>query len=185
VPTRYPIGYRPAGKATSRGLGAGRALPSRAIELVIEDSRVYAASGEMAARILVLEDNAHLANALSRLLKRVGYDVVQAECCAAALASSGYFDLGVFDLELPDGGGIDVSSELMSIGNLGAVVFFTATLDGALFKRAERTAPCIQKTDGIEVLLDAIRRTLSDNSRHAAGGGNGKVMPMRGGRRGR
>src|SRR6185503_4201201 len=127
----------------------------------------------MAVRILVLEDSAYLANALSRLLKRFGYDVVQAGCCATALASSGYFDLGLFELELPDGGGLEVSSELMNAGNLGSVVFFTATLDGALFKRAERTASCIQKTDGIEVLLDTIRRTLASNPRHAAGAGNG------------
>jgi DNA-binding response OmpR family regulator len=138
----------------------------------------------MAARILVLEDNAYLANALSRLLNRIGYDVAHAECCAAALASDGYFDLGVFDLELPDGGGIEVSSELMTSGNLGAVVFFTATLDGPLFKRAERMGPCIQKTDGIEVLLDTIRQMLASNSGHAAGGGNGaQVIPMRRGRR--
>ncbi len=140
----------------------------------------------MDARILVLEDNAYLANALSRLLKRVGYDVAHAVSCAQALGSSGYFDLGVFDLELPDGGGIDVSTELMEAGKLGAVVFFTATLDGALFKRAERMAPCIQKTDGIEVLLDTIRQTLASSPRHAAGAENGgRVIPMRGGRRGR
>jgi DNA-binding NarL/FixJ family response regulator len=139
----------------------------------------------MAARIRVLEDNAYLANALSRLLKRIGYDVVLAECCETALANNGHFDVGVFDLELPDGGGIEVSSELMSKGSLASVVFFTATLDGALFKRAARIAPCIQKTDGIDVLLDAIRRTLADNPRHAAGAGNGgQVLPMRRGHRG-
>jgi len=139
----------------------------------------------MSARILVLEDNAYLATALSRLLKRMGYDVMHANCCASALAIDAHFDLGVFDLELPDGGGIEVSSELIGSGNLGAVVFFTATLDGALYKRAERMAPCIQKTDGIDVLLDAIRCELQTAPARAVGGGNGgKVLRWRG-RRGR
>jgi DNA-binding response OmpR family regulator len=140
----------------------------------------------MSARILVLEDNAYLATALSRLLKRTGYDVTHANCCAKALAMDAHFDLGVFDLELPDGGGIEVSSELIRSGNLGSVVFFTATLDGALYKRAERLAPCIQKTDGIDVLLDTIRRALATMPARAVGSGNGgRVLRWRNGRRGR
>jgi DNA-binding response OmpR family regulator len=133
----------------------------------------------MSARILVLEDNAYLATALSRLLKRIGYEVIHAESCAEARAIDEHFDLGVFDLELPDGEGIEFSSELMSSGNLGAVVFFTATLDGALFKRARRMAPCIQKTDKIEALLDTIRSTLASASRRAAGASNGNGLPSR------
>ena len=125
----------------------------------------------MSTRILVLEDNAYLAAALGRLLKRIGYDVRHVNCCAAARALDERFDLGVFDLELPDGGGIEISSELMSTGTLGAVVFFTATLDGELFQKARSLAPCIQKTDGIEALLQTIRCMLATEERQASGKG--------------
>jgi DNA-binding response OmpR family regulator len=140
---------------------------------------------DMSVRILVLEDNAYLAAALTRLLKRIGYDVQHANCCATARALDAHFDLGIFDLELPDGGGIEFSSELMHAGNLGAVVFFTATLDGALFQKARSMAPCIQKTDGIEALLSTIRHTLASAPRHAAGSGNGAQVLSAPKRRGR
>jgi DNA-binding response OmpR family regulator len=120
-------------------------------------------------RILVLEDNLYLAPPLVRLLKRSGYDVTHADTCAKARAIDTRFDLGVFDLDLPDGTGIEVSSELLRDGLLGAVVFYTGTLNDALLLRAQKFAACVRKTDGMNALLEAIRNTLAIESRRAAG----------------
>jgi DNA-binding response OmpR family regulator len=119
----------------------------------------------MPVRILLVEDNAYLAPPLIRLLKRAGYEVTHVDCCAKARAVDGHFDLGVLDLELPDGGGIELSEELVRARHLGAVLFFTGTLDGALLRQAERLAPCVRKTDGTEALLAAIRGALADATR--------------------
>jgi len=119
----------------------------------------------MPVRILLVEDNAYLAPPLVRLLKRAGYEVTHVDCCAKARAADGPFDLGVLDLELPDGGGVELSEELVRSRHLEAVVFFTGTLDGALLLRAERVARCIRKTDGTEALLAAIRGALANAAR--------------------
>lgn len=110
-----------------------------------------------------------LAAPLVRLLTRSGYDVEHADSCANARGVSGTFDLGVFDVELSDGLGIDLGSELLSSGTISGVVFFTGTVDDALLLRAWQVGPCVRKGEGVEPLLDVIRVALANRPRRAAG----------------
>jgi DNA-binding response OmpR family regulator len=109
-----------------------------------------------------VEDNAILAGTLVRLLTRMDHAVEHVECCANAREIEGSFDLGVLDIELPDGLGIDVGSDLLSRGTIGGVVFFSGTMDDVLLRRARDLGPCVAKSEGAVPLLDAIRAALAN-----------------------
>ncbi len=68
----------------------------------------------MVKRILLVEDNADTAFALSRLLRRSGYEVRVESTAAAArkAADEESFDIVVLDLGLPDGSGLDLFRDL-------------------------------------------------------------------------
>lgn len=65
-------------------------------------------------RILVVEDHDDTRRALSRLLIRQGYEVVESRDCARARAAlqSQKFDVIVSDIGLPDGTGVDLMGEI-------------------------------------------------------------------------
>lgn len=79
-------------------------------------------------RILLVEDNADLAEGLQRNLEVEGYDVRLATRAAEALAqaASGDLDLVVLDLGLPDMDGFHVLHELRARGSLVPVLILSA-----------------------------------------------------------
>lgn len=131
-------------------------------------------------RILVLEDNLVLASALARLLGRMGYEVTVVASCVHARAVQGRFALGVFDLDLPDGSGVDVAADLIRAGTMSGVVFYTGTLDGALVRQAEQWGPCVTKTEATLALLEAVRVALAGAARQVVGGESVARVPGRG-----
>ena len=120
-------------------------------------------------RVLLVEDDVLLARPLLRLLHRAGYDVVHAQTCAEALLAGGTFDLAVLDLELPDGRGTDLHTELLRLGTVPAAVFFTGARP-PLLRRAERLTRCVEKSEGIDALLDAMAATLGELALPVAAG---------------
>jgi CheY-like chemotaxis protein len=78
-------------------------------------------------RILLVEDHADTAVILTRLLKKMGHDVVAAQtvagaCDAAASEmAAGGIDLVISDLGLPDGSGLDLMRQLSSAYGLCGV----------------------------------------------------------------
>jgi two-component system, OmpR family, alkaline phosphatase synthesis response regulator PhoP len=82
----------------------------------------------MASRILIVEDEKHLAEALAHNLKFEGYDtsvVGDGETATQRLASED-FDLVVLDVMLPGMSGFDVCERLREAGNRVPVLFLTA-----------------------------------------------------------
>jgi CheY-like chemotaxis protein len=73
-----------------------------------------ASEGDRALQILLVEDHADTAAALSRLLKRVGHAVQVARSVAAArqCTRQSSFDILICDIGLPDGSGLELMSEL-------------------------------------------------------------------------
>ena len=65
------------------------------------------------SRVLVVDDNAALAENLKDILEDAGFAVRAAGSCAEAhsLARSG-FDVALVDLALPDGSGTELAQEL-------------------------------------------------------------------------
>lgn len=98
---------------------------------------------------------------LSRALRVAGHDVVAVETCGNVRALAHGFDVAVLDLELPDGSGVEVASELLAVGATQGVVFFSGAGDPALLSRAERFGAVVAKSENLEPLLEAIQ-----SSRH-------------------
>lgn len=79
-------------------------------------------------RVLVVEDDLHLAEALVTLLTSSGYavDCVHDGASAEALARDEAFDLVVLDLNLPQMDGLAVLRAMRARGNAAAVMILTA-----------------------------------------------------------
>jgi DNA-binding NarL/FixJ family response regulator len=89
------------------------------------------------------------------VLARAGYEVVTATSCGEARARAGTFDIGVFDIGLNDGNGVDLARELLEAGNVRAAVFFGSWRGE--FVRASLIGCVVDKLDGAPALLDALR----------------------------
>jgi two-component system response regulator RegA len=114
----------------------------------------------MSKRLILVEDDATLARAVGRLLRRGGYEVFLAGTCAEARLASGSFSLGVFDVDLPDGCGIDLARELHQLAVVRRCLFFSGTPSAADRSRAMQLGPFVGKADGFPALRLAIEATL-------------------------
>ena len=122
----------------------------------------------MGTRLLVVEDEAPLARAISRFLSRMGYDVSLMGSCAEAQKAEGPFSLGVFDIDLPDGDGIELADCLRQKQVVRRVVFFSGSVDPDQRNRAITLGAFVEKADGVGVLRQAVLDALSKTRRLAA-----------------
>ncbi len=79
-------------------------------------------------RILVVEDQAKMANFLKKGLQEVGYavDVAESGTSAESFMAQGDYDLVVLDVMLPDQSGIDTARHLRRDGYAGPILMVTA-----------------------------------------------------------
>ena len=95
-----------------------------------------------APRLLLVEDHGDTAAVLSRLLRRDGYEVVQAGTVGAALAvaaremAGAGLDLVVSDLGLPDGSGLDLMRQLVAAYRLRGIALSGFGMDADLIQSA-------------------------------------------------
>jgi DNA-binding NarL/FixJ family response regulator len=101
------------------------------------------------------------------LVKLHGRTVESAGSCSAARRLDQDFDCGIFDVELPDGSGVDLAAELLQEKRVQRVVFFTATGEESLCERASRLGEVFRKHDGIGQL----ERVIFDCQHVSANGG--------------
>jgi DNA-binding response OmpR family regulator len=106
--------------------------------------------------VLVVEDQPWVARAIRRTLRAAGYRVEVALSCAVARALSGPFDLGAFDLDLPDGCGLVLARELLASRAVARVVFFTACTDSPRLDAVAQLGPVVRKSDGVAALMKAL-----------------------------
>ena len=76
-------------------------------------------------RVLVVEDDIRLGNALSKALQRQGYEVLRAVTAAEALEAPPV-DLILLDMGLPDGDGLDICRRLRREGSDVPIIAVTA-----------------------------------------------------------
>jgi DNA-binding response OmpR family regulator len=125
----------------------------------------------------VVEDDRALARALARLLRSYGHDVYVAATCAEARSAPGRFSLGVFDIDLPDGNGVDLAQERSAAGAVKRVVFFTGSVEATERARASGLGPCITKGRGVAVLRIAIENALNEVSHQVVGSDEQVIRP--------
>ena len=115
-------------------------------------------------RILLVEDHASFRQTLAFVFDREpGFEVVaQAGSLAEArqVMDGLEADLGVIDLALPDGEGIELIKDLREANPNFAALVLTASLDRAEHARAVESgaAGILHKSAGVDEILDATRR---------------------------
>lgn len=122
-------------------------------------------------RILLVEDHPDTLHAVTKVLRRWGYDVVTAKSVAEACtrASSGKFDLLVSDLGLPDGSGTDVIRFVKEHWGLRGIALSGYGTEADI--RESRDAGFeehLVKPVGFESLRKAIQRLTEHDESHAA-----------------
>jgi CheY-like chemotaxis protein len=118
---------------------------------------------------LVVEDDVLVSRAISRVLLRLGWEVIAAPSCLAARALACRFDLGVFELELIDGSGIELAQSMLDAGQLDFAVFFTAELGAQLLGLARRVGPLVKKSEGVEALVPVVVGSIDPVAVRASG----------------
>jgi DNA-binding response OmpR family regulator len=123
-------------------------------------------AGESPASILVVEDEAHLAEGLQYNLEAEGYDVTVAADGAKALQAvaddASAFDLVILDLMLPEVSGFEVLRRLRAAGNFSPVLILTAKDDAQDLVRGleEGADDYLCKPFRLEELLARLRGLL-------------------------
>ncbi len=112
-------------------------------------------------KVLIVEDDPLVARALARVLMRQGMRVDVVASCAAARMLDGHYDLGIFDIELPDGFGTNLARELVLRATIRGVVFYTGASYQPLLKRAWQLGEVVPKDTGIPVLSEVIQVQLN------------------------
>ena len=113
-------------------------------------------------RALIVEDDPVVARSIARRLLRDGYVVSLAQTCRAARAAGAGFEVGIFDLDLPDGGGADLADELLRLGAVRTVVFYTGSVDHAQRQRASVLGAVVDKGQNVEAVLAALEPSRSE-----------------------
>jgi putative two-component system response regulator len=90
------------------------------------------------ARVLVLDDEAPIRDALSRFLHTRGYDVVAEGTAESALATLalGHYDVLVCDIRLPEMSGIELVPRALSLDENLAIVMLTGVNDATTATQA-------------------------------------------------
>src|SRR5690606_36670741 len=76
--------------------------------------------------VLLVEDDALIARALWRRLGARGARARHVSHCATALGLSGPYRAAIFDIDLPDGDGVELARRLLGRGVVERAVFYTA-----------------------------------------------------------
>jgi len=115
-------------------------------------------------RILLVEDHASFRQTLAFVFDREPEFEVVAQAGSLAEARKVMdvlkVDLGVIDLALPDGEGIELIKDLREVNPNFAALVLTASLDRAEHARAVESgaAGILHKSAGVDEILDATRR---------------------------
>ena len=120
-------------------------------------------------KVLLVEDDPELARTVERVLSRYGHITTVAASVAAAEGLTGSFDCGILDIDLPDGSGVQLAGRMLDGGQVGAVVFYSASTDPDVIAEACELGPFVAKADGTRELERALADAVSCAARQVAG----------------
>src|SRR5690606_6849755 len=72
----------------------------------------------------------------------------------------------IADIDLPDGSGVELGRRLLSTGQIGGCVFFTASRDDGVLRAAREIGPVVDK---LAPVADLVRVALEHLGRSAPG----------------
>jgi DNA-binding response OmpR family regulator len=115
-------------------------------------------------RVLVLEDDPLLRRSLERWLGTEGFVVTAAPDGASAhrAAESASFDVGIFDIDLPDSNGVSVAAALLEAGRVDRAVFFTAATSERDLATAFKHGVVVNKRDGAGPLMSVLAEMVNE-----------------------
>ena len=115
-------------------------------------------------QMLLVEDNAPLARSLARFFSHPeGAVTVAGSRGEADTLGSTCFDVGIFDLELPDGDGASLATNLLERGTIQRAIFYSGCSDGARVARARLLGPVVNKGSGVQALVAALSEPSSES----------------------
>ena len=128
--------------------------------------------------LLVVEDYPPLATVIAIALRReLQRPVVRVGSIQRALAEEVVsFEVACIDLELPDGDGLQLATELRDAG-VAHVVFFTASRDEQKLATARELGPVVDKTAGVDELVLVIRESLAQAEEAVQLAAGGEAQP--------
>ena len=107
-------------------------------------------------RALIVEDDPVVARSIARRLLHEGYTVSLAQSCRAGRAAGSGFQVAILDLDLPDGSGANLADELLRLGAVRRVVFYTGSVDAAERERARLIGSVIDKCRDLGEVVEAL-----------------------------
>ena len=120
-------------------------------------------------KVVLVEDDPELARTVDRVLSRYGHRTTVAPSVAAADALKDSFDCGILDIDLPDGSGVVLARRMLDAGQVGAVVFFSASTDPAVLAEARELGPFEAQAAGTRELERALADAVGSAARQVAG----------------
>lgn len=120
-------------------------------------------------RVVLVEDDPELARTVERVLARYGHVTTIAPTVAAADALTGSYDCGILDIDLPDGNGVHLAARMLDSGQVGVVVFYSASTDLDVIAEANELGPFVAKSAGTRELERALAEAISEAARQVAG----------------
>ena len=114
-------------------------------------------------KILLLEDDLMIASGIVYALETEGYNVIHCKDIVSAKKSikENRFDLGILDMQLPDGNGFEISPELKKLGI--PIIFLTIVDEESSVVKAfdEGADDYVVKPFRIRELIARVKRTIS------------------------
>lgn len=106
--------------------------------------------------VLLVEDDALIARALWRRLGARGARARHVSHCATALGLSGPYRAAIFDIDLPDGDGVELARRLLDRGVVERAVFYTACSNPARLARASGLGVVWRKPGSVSRMIDML-----------------------------
>ncbi len=106
--------------------------------------------------VLIVDDEPVIGQVLAMHLRSRGFETTEVQSAAGALAVARKFTLGVFDIDLGDGNGVDVAEALLQRRLVLDAVFYSGTLDDEVRSRASKLGTFVSKTIGIQAVVRTV-----------------------------
>ena len=110
----------------------------------------------MKESILLVEDERQVARAVARTFRLRGVDVVVIPSVSRGRILRGRFSIGIFDIDLEDGSGVELARELLAGACVGQAVFFSASADAEVLARAAKLGAVVAKREGTGALVRVV-----------------------------